>query len=119
MAAAAKPKSFLASIKQGNHDLNHVPENEIHFVAPFSEPADCIEYDKSNAQFGDFWVGPKSATHEANHEFLKSSSIECVISLSNGPVEKDFMLKEIKYHYFEAKDTSDFEISKLFFKNAT
>lgn len=116
MAAAAKPKSFLESIKKGNQkdNLKHVPEDEIHFVAPFDEPAHRIDYEKSNAQFGDFWVGPKSATHEANHEFLKGCNIECVISLSNGPVEKDFMLKEIKYHYFEATDSSDFEISTLF-----
>ena len=116
MAAAAKPKSFLESIQKGNHmeNLNKVPEDEIHFVAPFDEPANFIEYNKSNAEYGDFWVGPKSATHKAHHEFLKSCNIKCVISLSNAPVEEKFMLKDISYHYFEAVDESDFEISKLF-----
>ena len=110
-------KGLLDSIKTGNHicNLKKVPENEIHFVAPFASPADIIGYDKENEKYGDLFLGPKSATHKANHDFLKSVDIKCIVSLSNTPINDEFKLSDtIQYYYFQAKDDQDFQISNLF-----
>ena len=114
---AAKKSALLSSIKNPNNKqtLKKVPEDEIHYVAPFDSAADLIEYTKKDGKYGDLFIGPKSSTHKVNHDFLKNCQIKCIISLSNAPIDEEFKLNDlIDYHYFEAKDENGFEIFKLF-----
>ena len=108
--AQVKISNLLQSIQRGNHqkDLKKVPPDEIHYVAPFSSPADILEYEKDK-KFGDLLIGPKSATHSANHDFLKSCNVKCIISLSRTPIDDEMKLpsEQMDYFYFEAKDEAD------------